>query len=813
MGVKISYNDYEFTATGRAHFSRQARYEADAIGAKANRAVVTYTIHQIFTEDTFADNQARYQKMLQAIQSAPNAPEGRLKIVDEFGYTLVDVVARPKENNLPDQWGQWMAETTVAFEAIEEITDGSSATVGFSDGSFVLLKNVTGWREALRTERPTFALNNRRETNGAITASGKIVADASKSEQARRDQLQAERDAILSIDDHKDVELQFGTFDRTVRVEDVAADIKDGSYELEWSLTASYRRFPDGDFVEVEYDVSTRDDMERGERITALRGRIRASTIIEAKAKLDQINNQYKTDLRTLRRSESTEQFIDGADGADNYNEVAFTSEFREAIDVVSWNLTVSDRQDAKSGQILTTYSGKVTALKPSTALAKARSLGIANYPVLLSSNESISTSQIDSEALQFTEVTFSYEYARKGTLQYAEANSETNRETFGQSSTVVSGFATAASDAEALALARSFKPAGLQLTAKETIGTAKGVNGGYARDSITATDTPADGDKVDVNGRIYTFKAVLSGAVDEIFINGRDGSLANLEAAINGYGAPGVDYGAGTAVNVDVTANAPIDHAIELIAKAVGPGGNALALAATGDALQVLTANFTGGVTQQMGTVFSKVEFNYVFFLKPTEGSIEYARHVLKDYNTREVTTTYSGTAYGPDENTCSEFIDALIPGGVRLTKDERTANRFSAENDDELRSMTFSVSFVAPLAAGGDDILEAEMTMKTTFSVNHAVITLIPYGDPFVQAGAGTTPAVRQVSGTIVALNAQTALNWARAKRNLIAGGYEDPAEEAMTDAYFPFSGVNVKTHRCAFTYAARFARLDLG
>lgn len=691
MAAKISFNGYQFGDNGRPHYSRQARYEADAQGATPRRAIVTYTIAQTFKEDTFSDNQAKYWAMVTAIKSAP---EGRLLIVGEFGNTLVDVLARPLENNLPDQWGQYLTETSVQFQAVEEISNGANAVASYEGGS-VTLKNVSGWREAIRTERPTFAVDNRRETNGTVAASGKIVADPTQSEANRRTQLQTERDAIRSLADHKNVDLVFGTFDQTVRIDDVTADIKDGSYELDWNVTASYRRFPEGDYTETEYDVSTRDDLEKSERITSIRGKVRASAIESARTRVTEINDQYRSSTRTLRKTESTEQLIDGEDGAaSNYNEVTFTTELRETIDIVNWSLNVTDKEDAKSGEILTTYSGKVTAINSGTALAKARELGAAAYPILLSSSETISTSQIGDDPLQFAEVTFSYEYARQGTLTYAEANGDTNMETFGQSTTTVSGFATAATQNDALTLARSFKPSsGLQLTAKETIGTVKGVNG-----------------------------------------------------SLN-------------------------------------------------------------------GTIFKKVEFSYVFFVPPAQGSVQSSKQVSKDYSTREITTTYSGTAYGASESVANGMIDPLVANAGRITKDERTTNRQKMGGNDVLISVTFSISFIAPLTQGTDDILEAEVTLSTTYSVDHAVITRIPYGDPYVQPNCGITPALKSVSGTIVAINAGTAQSWGRSMRALaIDGGYEDPPEEKMSNMYFPFSGTSIKSYRFAFTYAARFANLQL-
>jgi len=697
-GFSISYNGYEFSDNGRAHFLRQAKYEGDAIGARPKRAIVTYTVAQWFLEDTFAENQELYQAMLAAIRSAP---EGRLLIKDENDTTLVDVTARPQDDNLPDQWGQHMTECTVAFQATEIISNSTvNATVSWTvptTGSVTLL-NVTGWREAVRTERPTFSINNRREAIGSVVASGKIVADPTQDETTRRTYLQGQRDAIGGAADHKQTTLAFGTFSQIVRIDTIDADIKDGSYELEWTLTAAYRRFPSGTYTETEYQVDARDERERSERITTVRGRIRANTLAAAQTKLAAITSTYLVGNRTLRRSDQSNQVMDGADDTttntpDAYNELSFTLEFREPLDILNWQLTVTDREDAKSGLLITTYSGRVTALIASNALDKARDLGAANYPITLASSEALTSSQIDGDQEQFVECVFSYEYARKGSLLYAEVSSETNDQTFAESTTVVSGFAVAATEDDAMALARSFKPdTGLQLSARETVHAVWGIDG------------------------IYPVR------------------------------------------------------------------------------------------------VFARVEFSYTFHAVPAGGAIEYEEQISKDYTSQLTMVTYSGTAIAETTGEADALIDAIVVDIGHVTKDERTHNWASADSDTILRSVTFSVSFVGPLASG-DSILEAEVTLATTFSVDHAVFTQIPFGDPFVQPSCGVTPAVKEVTGSVRAVSLGTAQSWGRGKKSLstAGGGYPEPDQERESTEYMPFDGATVKAYKFAFTYSGRFQRID--
>lgn len=116
------------------------------------------------------------------------------------------------------------------------------------------------------------------------------------------------------------------------------------------------------------------------------------------------------------------------------------------------------------------------------------------------------------------------------------------------------------------------------------------------ATGTVTASGVPADGNTVTINGRTYTFKTTLGSANDQIHINGQDGSLTNLAAAINGTGSPGVDYTGGTLVNGDVTSSAVAAHAITLTSRYGGTGANSITLAKVGANLAVSGATLTGG-------------------------------------------------------------------------------------------------------------------------------------------------------------------------------------------------------------------------
>jgi hypothetical protein len=127
------------------------------------------------------------------------------------------------------------------------------------------------------------------------------------------------------------------------------------------------------------------------------------------------------------------------------------------------------------------------------------------------------------------------------------------------------------------------------------TTATSNAVIAAAAQDTVAASGTPANNDTVTVNGHVYTFKTTLTGAANEVHINGQDGSLTNLQSAINASGGvAGTDYGTGTVANADVTAGPVASHVITLTAIVPGNPGNSLTLAKSGANLSVGAALFS---------------------------------------------------------------------------------------------------------------------------------------------------------------------------------------------------------------------------
>lgn len=116
------------------------------------------------------------------------------------------------------------------------------------------------------------------------------------------------------------------------------------------------------------------------------------------------------------------------------------------------------------------------------------------------------------------------------------------------------------------------------------------------ATGSIAFSGNPADGDTVTVGETTYKFKTDMAAANDIKLGSSQSDSIATLVKVINGTGASGTDYYAGTTTpNASASASASGAEAT-ITAKTAGTAGNSVALAATGSVMSVSGSTLEGG-------------------------------------------------------------------------------------------------------------------------------------------------------------------------------------------------------------------------
>lgn len=116
------------------------------------------------------------------------------------------------------------------------------------------------------------------------------------------------------------------------------------------------------------------------------------------------------------------------------------------------------------------------------------------------------------------------------------------------------------------------------------------------AEGTVSFSANPADGDSLTLGETTYTFKETLAAANDIKLGASLNDTIATLVRVVNGSGAAGTDYFAGTTTpNASVSAMAS-GNVVDLIAKQGGIAGNSIALGSSGSAITLSGANMSGG-------------------------------------------------------------------------------------------------------------------------------------------------------------------------------------------------------------------------
>lgn len=428
---------------------------------------------------------------------------------------------------------------------------------------------------------------HRRRAMGAVTAQGRILLPDTMSEGEKRAALagiKAALDADLKLS--RTMEFSYGGASgifppRIVRIVDLDAQINRLKNQIEWSLQATYTRFPnESDYAAVEYSISRRDNHDDGSRIIVLGGKIAAPTPEAAAERLARLRQSIIPAGYVQTSSENTEASVSvesdrrsGTDKGDGttFVELTFNEEWRKAEgEVVRWTLKISDADAVKEGRIRTTYSGNVTARAAtqeaalSAAEARARSLGEGKHPFMVSS-QIASNTQSSHTGLVTVSVDFQWEYERQGAKTWMESSAERSYEAFGQDVETVQGVIFAPTLAAADAAYQTLKNlySGMLLlnerkptrSQQEIVGVASLLDR-YAFSFSVALNKSASA--ISYTSRTLTDWQSLTRTTT---ISGRvyAGSRANAEDALNAlYAALNPGTPTGTSERTEIVQNAP---------------------------------------------------------------------------------------------------------------------------------------------------------------------------------------------------------------------------------------------------------------
>lgn len=465
---------YVFTTAGATLYGAESVYESDTQDGIPRRRRTTYTLRQLFTEDTFADNEARYLTM----RAALSASEGVLLITDENGSPVVPSVrVRVQSDVLPLDWRQYVSVPEVKMTGVENLVAATAwdATFTPEGGAAISLPAVKLFKGDMNAEFYGPMTNHRAEGMESTFIEGTYRADPALSPAARRAWLIAQKVALeTAVQSAKEGLLTFGDYSKVVRVKQLTFPAGDLTSEMSWMISAERRWLPGDATTHAAFKLTTKDNADAAERVVTIAGTIKALTEAAATVKRTALRDAYLTAGRLIVDSAWEEDKVDGTDGAASLRVWSFAYSFRELLPgaVTRATLSIAESTDWETGIITSIYSGRVVAVSSAAALARARDWS-AIYPWKISSSETVNSMSEGRPATTdiFSGVEFSYTYRRRGTEVRANVSDETQRQHFGNSARTVSGTAIASTEALALALARSFKPTGaLMLTEVESV-------------------------------------------------------------------------------------------------------------------------------------------------------------------------------------------------------------------------------------------------------------------------------------------------------------------------------------------------------
>lgn len=345
-------------------------------------------------------------------------------------------------------------------------TDNRTCTFTKTGGSAVDLGSVTGFSLDYSSNRFSDVRSQRRHASGTVTMQGCWPADRSAQVSTRRAALEAKAAAAFAAVNGADGTLVYGAvFNQAVRVERFTPIIDQKVNGCDWSLTANYSLFPNeaGGAI-IEFNVASRGSAEEADEFLTFAGRITAPDETLARAKLATVRTAVLatggyTLAQQVRQEVNAEQAnadgertkgLEAHEAADGTTLItfSFTEEYRRVrADALSSTLRIVERESLREGFTNVTYTGSVVAgggtadAAYAAALARARDLGANKLPMAVGSTITSDRRQVGANGAEFIRLEFSYEYLRKTDVTtYVELRTESNLETFGQSTESITG-------------------------------------------------------------------------------------------------------------------------------------------------------------------------------------------------------------------------------------------------------------------------------------------------------------------------------------------------------------------------------------
>lgn len=416
----IEWNGRDLGQVGKPRLNIQRQPDPPA-PASASRMLVTLTV----TVALEALDPGTILARCQWLASAMRCGEGILRVSHGTG-AVTEWLAVPGENNLAEALTGTSNEVVLAFTAIEN--HGAGTLAGMTGASFtpagsstpVALHAVREMREDVRTTRHSERASARSATTTSLSFIARVaMADMSASVADRTSYLQSVIQTVKALDTHQGTLAMNGS-SHIVRVTEFSPTMDERKSMVEVNVQCHYITLPNAGSAEATMESDSRVDEGSGEEVISLSGSIEAETREIALAKLNALRAaQHAITGRRVVSWNTKDKVIDGYDtdqGASNWTGgLSYSIEARQNLSGGRHTLRITTRKDIRAGMAWT-YSGSVTGMSGTDALALARGIAAAqSHPVLVRSEETLEESTDISHtpgaARNFMKLDFSYEF------------------------------------------------------------------------------------------------------------------------------------------------------------------------------------------------------------------------------------------------------------------------------------------------------------------------------------------------------------------------------------------------------------------
>ena len=340
--MTLQYNGIQLASLGTLRILGRLTDREPAEAPQRER--VTYRMRLDFFEQSFASNFTQVQQFLSALKTQNAA----LLWQDGNGSTYETRTVIAGSDSLPEdvmsRGGTYWQSVVFTFWYYNHDVAGNclaASCLGLDLGA------VERWREGAAETRYDELRDPRKRVEGTVAASGRYQADTTGPLATRQAALLALKDQMLAtLTPAASGNLNFGTFNRNVRIVAFSAEVDQPANYIAWSLTVTFTLYPnEADYALLDFRLQTK--LSKPENILhyLLAGTIHGPTETAARARLALLTGslippgaaQILNDTTATTMGSESNAVTSGNPGAGDgtvFTALAFNLEYRDTSTV-----------------------------------------------------------------------------------------------------------------------------------------------------------------------------------------------------------------------------------------------------------------------------------------------------------------------------------------------------------------------------------------------------------------------------------------------------------------------------------------------